>query len=464
MEKRAAWRPLLQALHAAARRLTRRDIAAAGLLAAALAIPTVLPGVLEQGYRAYLDWQQRLRQQEEIEALVRELTPLGPGGWNCIDPRNRECQGEWAANRLQQIGSPAVPALLRVVGSEREWEHVPPDGTALPAIAPAADPWLGRREAAIRILAAIDDARAVDRLAEVIERYPRLQERLLATEALGRLAESRAIPALTRALADGSVGRRAAYALAGYGDVTLSPLLAAARSPNEQVRANAAVALGAINAPPLDSRKTDSLRRLTRDPSPEVCAAAAEALGWTRDRRFSADLMRLLGRGGEAAAEAAHALGRLGDPAVIAPLMRLLRGPDEVAAVGAAEGLTEDGLYDFTEVPLRRVFGDPAPRVRRFALYACCRVFSDEDEPVLRRALQDPAPEVRWMAAALCQEQHLWGARGRWGWLLSLHQRDPHPRVREAAAAALYALENNRSPSVTPTAWITGEPGGACCQ
>lgn len=77
---------------------------------------------------------------------------------------------------------------------------------------------------------------------------------------------------------------------------------------------------------------------------PEICRAAAEALGDTGDEKAVRPLISLIETGSNAKAEAARSLGRLRDAAAVEPLCGLLRSSDrqEVLSALTAVGLIGD--------------------------------------------------------------------------------------------------------------------------
>lgn len=111
-----------------------------------------------------------------------------------------------------------------------------------------------------------------------------ITRRWQAAEALGRLRDSRAVPALCAALEDGepNVRGRAAGALGQIGDAAaLSALSRAQKDPYAYVRSAAAIALGRIGTPAAAA----ALCRALGDPEREVRRTAAVALGTMAGRR-----------------------------------------------------------------------------------------------------------------------------------------------------------------------------------
>jgi HEAT repeat protein len=131
-----------------------------------------------------------------------------------------------------------------------------------------------------------------------------------AAQALGRIADPTALPALVAKVRDRKSGVRApaVRALAGFGAAALGPLLEAVADPDWQVRQEAVRGLGAVK----DARAIEALIGLVRDHSPGVRVAAATTLGTLEDARAVAPLAALLDEPAhELRAAAAGALVRL---------------------------------------------------------------------------------------------------------------------------------------------------------
>jgi protein-S-isoprenylcysteine O-methyltransferase Ste14 len=191
-----------------------------------------------------------------------------------------------------------------------------------------------QKNALIRDLAARGEP-AVDLLRELLQdKDPLLRE--LAAESLHDLAPPRALPDLTRALADSS----------------------------ENVRYDAVRALAAIGSP-----------------------ASAESL---LDRLNDPALFVRM--------QALNALAGLGVEDIVTSAGELLARPEAWIRVGVLEALGTLGSERGLLLALDRV-GDPEPAVRREAVVALLLIGSSQARPALERARQDEDWEVRLFAA-----------------------------------------------------------------
>lgn len=134
-----------------------------------------------------------------------------------------------------------------------------------------------------------------------------------AAEALGRLGDQQAAPALIDALQDGSLRDVAAVSLLALTPEAVDILVMALRQAHPDVRAasqdpNVRAAIAGILGRAGDRRAVESLITALDD-LPEVGMAAAEALGWLGDPRAVEPLTRLTAPFGVTAVEA---LGELG--------------------------------------------------------------------------------------------------------------------------------------------------------
>ena len=150
------------------------------------------------------------------------------------------------------------------------------------------------RQAAVRALGQIGDARAVEPLIATLKHWDKDVQQA-AAEALGEIGDAQAVEPLIVALSKFKtvmVRRAAAEALGEIGDAqAVEPLIAALSDKAEAVREGVAKALGKIS----DARAVDALIvALSKDKVVKVCQAAAEALGEIGDARAVGPLIAAL--------------------------------------------------------------------------------------------------------------------------------------------------------------------------
>lgn len=167
-----------------------------------------------------------------------------------------------------------------------------------------------------------------------------------AAEALGRLGDPQAGPALIDALQDEAVRDAAAGALLAMRSEVVDILVMALRQAHPDVRAAAQnpsvrVAIAGILGQAGDQRAVETLISALED-VPEVGEAAVEALGRLKDPRAVDPLMKVMARFGVTAVEA---LGELGGEQARAAVVdwvmpdgQARSQPDEVAAAIRALG------------------------------------------------------------------------------------------------------------------------------
>jgi HEAT repeat protein len=250
---------------------------------------------------------------------------------------------------------------------------------------------------------------ALDDLTRLAFDDPAGHVRLAAIDALGRLGDPAAIPALAALAAseDAERSRSALHALGGidHGDVW-APLQTALRADDDETRASAAAALGRLRA-----------------------ETAVELLEWTAAVDTSAIVVATAVRAlASAAAEASQAARAVG------ALLALVADPSRRELVIAALGSLPSPLIETVARGLR----DPRPAVRASAVQGLGRMRHPEASRSLQTALDDPAPEVR--VAALTEFRHL-GTRGLDRRLLALARADPDASVRHAALTALRGMQ-----------------------
>lgn len=192
--------------------------------------------------------------------------------------RKKEDQGQWIANRITSMGTPAAPYLLAALQ----------------------DSHYNVRWLAALILGRIGDRETASPLIGLLKDYfqPIRRE---AARALGRIGERSAVPHLIETLDD----------------------------ENEYVRAAAILALGRIGP-----NAVKELLAALDDDSVWVRAAAAEALGESRVLSAAPDLVAHLRKdSSKVRTAAALALGRLGDPAALPPLVEAFQDRTDTYAI-----------------------------------------------------------------------------------------------------------------------------------
>lgn len=273
--------------------------------------------------RALTDSDQKVREWAKValgqfgRAAIRPLMvalrkhDLHVKGW-----REEVGQTAWA---LAEVGSPAVPALMRAL----------------------LDPKVKVREGAAAALGEIRDLRAVNPLIKRLT-YPMWRVRWQSAIALGKIGDPRAVEPLISVLLsdhDPRVRDQAARALWKLEDRrAVSPLISALKDPDPHVRWAAAGALGAIG----DRRAVIPLCELLRHHAEsskwwEGVGGPANALGRLGDTRAVKPLIGALKHPhGETRWGAALALGKLKDRRAVKPLIAVLKSRDPRAPKGAA--------------------------------------------------------------------------------------------------------------------------------
>jgi len=223
--------------------------------------------------------------RDERREAVRDLGRLGdkravaPLAKVMTEPGMDLCAGDALVN----IGAPAVPALVGLLGHEK----------------------IGYR--ARNALIEIGDASVPATIEALKNPGPEVRRR--ATDVLGELKAKKA----------------------------LEPLLAMMADKSDRARSSAVEALGAIG----DRRAVGPLVAVLKDTDESIRVRAAEALGAIGDKQAAPELVKLLrDENVWVREEAAKALGKLGGaasyPAIAAELAVAARDWDEVARLGAA--------------------------------------------------------------------------------------------------------------------------------
>jgi HEAT repeat protein len=217
-------------------------------------------------------------------------------------------------------------------------------------------------------------ARVAERLAELLHDVdPDI--RRTAAQALGKLGEPSAVPALIEALSDhdAHVRRYAAWSLGAIGEAFaptssagLLPLLSDA---DPRVAAAAAEAIGRIGA---SRAAIEALTNTLVHAEPQARLHAAAALRWLESpEAFGALVLAAHDEAGDVRQAAVSALGELGDTRAVPLLVEL-------------------------------VVGDPDPGVRNEAAFRLAKIADVTAKPALQHAKADPRT-ARWAAWALDQ-------------------------------------------------------------
>jgi HEAT repeat protein len=410
---------------------------------------------------AYLWPHERLRVADQVVAGLRpdldEATTafLRPEHERLfpvlLAPSTEDYRRQGIADRLVEIGEPAIPGLLDALGSDLPGVPALAGATlvrlgtpAVPGLLDALyDPVAEARLAALAALRQLADPRAARVVARTL-RDSDARVRAMAVGVLDAIGDPDTSTLVAGALVDPDVDARwrAAGALGAFGPPAVRPLLRALRDDSMRVRQVARDAIAA-NGP----ASVDTLVAAMADPVAAVRVSAAEALLAVGAPALPAvaDLCRHLDP--DVRWRAIHILGAAGtvpdgllpelrkhenDPAVRVAAGHLAGGVDGetgvwigdadpdvrwtvawsaaqaenpgVAALAAQPAATlivpiSQAVIEAGGVPELGLSGD-GPRWRRLLAADVIAAGGDESVPWLIRQLADPAPEVREIAAA----------------------------------------------------------------
>jgi cyclophilin family peptidyl-prolyl cis-trans isomerase/HEAT repeat protein len=233
-------------------------------------------------------------------------------------------------------------------------------------------------------------------------------------------------------------------------------LLRGARSPDALVRRRSALAAGRI----ADARSGPLLTRLLDDPVRSVRAAAAFAIGLTRDSAYAGAIVARLQRtplDSATASELVCSLAKVGGRRSSAVLARILdRELEPPSAVSAAllSALREAWRLpaDRPIAALRRYAREPDPELRWRAVYSLVRARAPEAGAELLAAAGDPHPVARMYAVRVLGRGYAEQAKldpAAVTAALANATRDREPGVR---VWALLALGTWRDSSLVPLA------------
>jgi len=309
----------------------------------------------------------------EQAALCRVLAWIGgePAVAELLELLEAEPQaGQAAAAALRSMGPAAEPLLahdLRESGSERRSRILPLLGRGASVVA--------------EVLACLDDADPT--------------VRALACDALGRIGDPSAVPALFERLADEDayVAHAATGAVLALGGGEVEErALTAARSPSPAVRRGALQILGQFRYP----RGLDLLLAAALDPDERIREAAVQGLPSWEDERAFEQLLAVAGHTSpRTRAAAMRALSRKPrDPRAIATLQRGLGDPDpwvRYHACQALGGLEEHAAAD----AMAALLHDEANQVRLAAVEALARLDTPQARALLLEASQAADPDLK---------------------------------------------------------------------
>jgi HEAT repeat protein len=398
-------------------------------------------------------------------------TSLGQiGSADALEPLVRALRTEpWlqypAINALAAIGDPrAAPPLLGLLDDDllrgpvlEALGHLA-GREALPRLIPhlyAPDPAI--RNLAIQAVVAIEQratagGESLDPGVQEALRREDLVDHLLATLGdddpgnrrtavitLGWLREARAQRALVDLLGETTLQEHTTHALVSIGFQDREAFAHGLAHSADAVRQGTLRCIAWI-APP---GGIDLVAPLIHDPSPEVRAEAAAAIGRLGDEDAAMLLFELLGDENEIIQESAMgALARMPPQEVVPLLLQALASPEVVVRIRAAETL---GLLrePDTAPALMALSRDPRENVRRAALKALGEIDAPGVAALLRSAVQDESSLVRQQAVlSLGKREDVETAQD----LLPLLD-DPDPKMR---FVTLRALGQIRNPDVVP--------------
>lgn len=335
--------------------------------------------------------------------------------------------------RQALLTTAGLAALVVTLGAMRPAEAA----VAEPAI--HGDASIGRTEASIESPALRSEANAP--VSAGLARDERKEAaRLVDAGVLDRLPPSAS--AAVEALASGTASTAQARQ---ERSTAVTALIGAIRDSNVEVRVNAIMALGSLNA---DPRSVQALiQALRTDPDAEVRKVAAWALGQIEDRAATSALVQAMAsdRSVEVRRTATWALGQIEDPAAVDGLVRAMRDSDPEVRKTAVWALGQ--IEDRRAVaPLTEALREGDVEVRRDAAWALGQIEAREAVPALSAALRDGDREVRETAVWALGEIEDPSAVPALSGVL----RDSDPRVRSQAVWALGQIEAESA--VTPLA------------
>ncbi len=270
------------------------------------------------------------------KAIVASLGIIGdpksiPVLLSCLKDMDMDLR-KTASDSLVSIGSPSVESLLDLINCDDE--HI--------------------RKEAIGMLGKIKDPRAIPYFAKLMHQGG--SDRSDAANALNIMGwkpsspEDRALFAFVRGKFDEPVAE---------GKAMVVPLISIKNDPSNEVRRAVANALGKI----ADVRAVPALIEMAKDENPEVREAVARALGIMKDSTALDVLIDLLNDNEQyVRPAAARSLGLLKDERALQPLMALLNDKKYALRKTAAESLASLGTISVEPLIDELVNGDPASK------------------------------------------------------------------------------------------------------
>jgi HEAT repeat protein len=361
---------------------------------------------------------------------------VGPLCGEIRDP-DSEVRRMWAAEILGWIGNPAA---------------------AIPLIDALGDVNPEVRAKAAGALGKFREARAIDRLLEMLLSDPIPFVRTRVAQALGAIGHPRVVDHLVQVLNDPEwwVRIRAIEALEQIGGESAGVLVAALEDQDAEVRRRAATALermgyvrSAVETLEREGFRPDILRilllvgkagvtegvfgriRTAKPPAKKLLVRIAGDIG---DASAVPVLVELLSTCDEASLRSrlVEAIGRLRAPEAAPVLLRYLKDPDSWVRRAAVEALSGDIPRDRCGEILALI-RDSSPETRIAVLRVAAGMEAAVAGPEVERLLADPSPEVRAEALRAAAALAIEGAEPRVASLLE----DPSAAVRLEAARAL---------------------------
>ncbi len=351
----------------------------------------------------------------------------------------------WAAEILGWLGDPraAVPLMESL-------------GDVSPEVRAKAAGGLGK----------IRDARAVDRLLEMLLSDPIPFVRTRVAQALGAIGHPKVIDHLIHVLKDPEwwVRIRAIEALEQIGMDSSGALLVALEDDDEEVRHRAAMALErmgyvqkGIASLEKEGFRPDIYKVLLLVGKAGVTEVLYESVqkatgsgrvllvrlaGDIGDGRVGPILRAVLSDSDDPSlrSRTAEALGKIRCREAIPDLLACLRDPDDWVRRASVEALSSLGAEEHAE-NLIRLLNDPVPETRKAVCRVISRMVGEEGNASIEALLDDPSPEVRAEALRAVHRREIHGCEPKVRQLLF----DPSDEVRLEAARALSAVGGNRS-------------------
>jgi len=380
------------------------------ILAGAMTSVTVIAILAWLCYTAYLTWYER--RLERRKGMYRTLVTELAWGERTLDSELHR------AETLKDLAAleAALEEQARRTTSRPAWLLEAYDHLGL------IDKYVDRlrnarrwraRALAAELLGRVGNTKAVPALLETVQatRIEDADVRDIALRALARIADPRAVAPLTEALdaAESWLAPHVADILARHGEAAVGPLIAVLErqrpSPSRAWAANVLGELGALPALPALLRGLD-------DPDDEVRAKSATALGRLGDRSAVGPLLDhlLADPASFVRARIANALGRFGDADVTDRLVHALGDPAWWVRVRSVEALEQIGpaaqepLLSALDSTDREIQGRAAMTLERLGTAAtlAAAVRNDQDAPRAADTLAKfPSAGAREMMAGL---------------------------------------------------------------